>query len=182
MSGYQVTPYVGEIRMFPFQRAVTGWVPCDGRLLNIDGDNQTLYALIGTTFGGNGVTNFAVPDLRGRVPLHQGASPGLSMRVMGATGGTETVTLTTTQLASHTHPVSATTNAGSSQVPGNTVAPGKLTGTDTMYASSVAGAYSFNMAPDAVTPQGSNNPHENTMPTLTIGYYIASYGIYPPRS
>lgn len=180
MSGIQVTPYVGEIRMFPFQRAVTGWVPCDGRLLSING-NETLYALIGTTFGGNGQTDFGLPDLRGRVPLHQGQGIGLSPRVMGMIAGNETVNLNTTQMAQHSHPVYATTNAGSTQSPGTTVVTGALTSNDTMYASSISGAYSFNMATDAVTIQGGSNPHENTMPTLTIGYYIATYGIYPSQ-
>jgi microcystin-dependent protein len=174
-------PYVGEIRLFGFSRTPTSWVPCDGRLLSI-AQYTPLYALLGTTFGGDGVNTFGVPDLRGRIPLHQGTGQGLSPRIMGEISGSEQVTLLSANMPTHTHPVFATTNAGSTGTPGPTVMPGTLSGTDTMYATDLTGASTFTMAANAVSPQGSSTPHDNTMPTLTVSFCIATQGLYPSRS
>lgn len=109
-------PFIGEIRMFGFGRTPIGWQACDGSLLKIS-DYETLYVLVGTTYGGDGQTTFGVPDLRGRVPVHQGQGPNLTNRPLGQGGGTETVTLTEAQLPSHSHGLLATTAAATSNVP-----------------------------------------------------------------
>lgn len=176
-----VTPYVGEIRMFAFQRVPSGWAACDGSLLGISG-NEALYTLLGTTYGGDGQTSFGLPDLRSRVPLHQGQGNGLTPRVLGQRSGTETVTLTTQQMPAHTHPVYATTNAANAATPANSVVPGTLSSTDTMYATNVSGTFSFNTAAGAVGVQGGSSPHDNTMPTLTLAYCIATVGLFPSQS
>lgn len=175
-----VTPYVGEIRMFAFKRVPEGWVACDGSALKI-ADYNALYALLGTTYGGDGQNTFNVPDLRGRVPLHQGQAPGLSMRLPGQISGTETVTLLAQQIPVHNHLVYATTNAANTNTPGTGVVPGALTGTDTMYATDTSGTFSFDLAPAAVGTQGGSSSHENAMPTLTVAYYIATVGLYPTQ-
>ena len=122
-------PYIGEIRMFAFgtRGAPNGWQACDGSLLPIS-EYDALFALIGTTYGGDGQTTFAVPDLRGRLPIHQGQGPGLSNYVMGQMAGTENVTLLTTQMPIHTHTMVATTGAATSLTPGNTLLPGSVSG------------------------------------------------------
>ena len=106
------TPYVGEIRLFGFSRVPTGWFACDGSLQSI-AEYQTLYTLLGTTYGGDGISTFAVPDLRGAVPVHQGTGPGLSPRPLGLFGGTESVTLSTDQIPAHQHTPNATSNSAS---------------------------------------------------------------------
>ncbi|GLQ45167.1 microcystin dependent protein [Dyella lipolytica] len=174
------TPYVGEIRLFGFSRVPTGWLACDGSLQPISA-YQTLYTLLGTTYGGDGVNTFAMPDMRGQIPLHQGTGLGLTPRVIGEVGGTESVTLTTQQMPLHTHTLNATTNNVSTGTPGNTVMPGALTNTDTMYATDLTGATNFTMAAAAVSTQGGSLPHENTMPTLTVSYCIAFAGIFPSQ-
>jgi microcystin-dependent protein len=174
------TPYLGEIRLFGFPRIPQGWLPCDGRMLPISG-YDALYALLGTTYGGDGVNTFAIPDLQGRVPIHQGTGQGLTPRVMGQLSGTEQVTLNAQQMPMHTHAMFATTNGASTTAPGTGVMPGALTGSDTMYASDLTGATSFTMANNAVTPQGGSQPHDNTMPTLTVSYCIATAGVFPTQ-
>lgn len=176
------TPYIGEIRMFGFgvRGAPNGWQACDGTLLPIS-QFDALFALIGTTYGGDGQVTFAVPDLRGRVPLHQGTGPGLSTRVLGQVAGTETVTVLATQMPAHTHALAATTAAASSTTPGTGVLPGAVSG-DTLYASDLTGATPIALSASATTTAGGNQPHENTMPTLTVQYCIATQGIFPSQS
>ncbi|OOG50915.1 tail fiber protein [Rhodanobacter sp. C01] len=175
------TPYVGEIRLFGFPRIPTGWFACDGSLQSI-AEYQTLYVLIGTTYGGDGINTFGLPDLRGQLPVHQGNGQGLSPRVLGASGGTETVTLQTNQLPAHTHTLVATATPASSAQPGNQLLPAALANSDTMYATDVTGAPSFPLANAAVGMQGGSQPHDNTMPTLTVSYCIAWAGIFPSQS
>jgi microcystin-dependent protein len=177
-----MTPYLGEIRMFGFSRVPTNWAPCDGRLLSIS-QYDALYVVLGTTYGGDGVNTFALPDMRGRVPIHQGQGIGLSSYVIGARAGSETVTLLTPQLPAHTHPVYATTNNVSTATPGNQVMPGALTNSDTMYATSLSGATPLTLQANTVgnAPLSGNLPHENTMPTLTVSYFIALAGIFPTQ-
>ncbi|WP_296224149.1 phage tail protein [Ralstonia sp. UBA689] len=174
-------PYVGEIRLFAFPRIPVGWLPCDGSTVPIS-SYEVLYSLLGTTYGGNGTSNFAVPDLRGQLPLHQGTGIGLTPRPLGSLGGTETVTLTAAQMPQHTHTVNATANAANTNAPGSGVVPGSLGSTDTMYASTLTGATSFAMASNAVSSAGGNLPHDNTMPTLTVSYCIAYEGIFPSQN
>jgi microcystin-dependent protein len=174
------TPFVGEIRLFGFLRVPVGWLACDGRQLSI-AQYETLYALIGTIYGGNGQTTFALPDMRGRVPLHQGTGLGLSPYVMGQIAGTESVTLLTQQMPQHTHIAHATTTAANAGTPASTLVPGTLSGTDTMYSSNLTGATAFNLENSVVSFTGGNLPHDNTMPTLTVSYCIAFEGIFPSQ-
>ena len=171
------TPYIGEIRMFGFGRTPTNWQACDGSLLPIS-QYDALFALIGTTYGGDGQTTFAVPDLRGRVPIHQGQGPGLSNYVIGQRAGTETVTVLPTQMPAHTHVAVATTAASTSLTPGNTLLPGAVSG-DTFYATDITGATVLGMSAQSTSIAGGSQPHENCMPTLTVQYCIATFGIFP---
>lgn len=173
-------PFVGEIRLFGFGRVPTGWQACNGSLLSI-AEYEILYTLLGTTYGGDGQNTFAVPDLRGRVPLHQGQGPGLSNYVIGQISGTETVTLANTQVPAHSHPVSATSAAAASLSPGNTFLPGAVSG-DVFYATDLTGATAAGMSAQSTSATGGSLPHENTMSTLTVQYCIAWSGIFPQQS
>lgn len=173
-------PFIGEIRMFGFNRAPNGWQACDGSLLPI-AENDALFALIGTTYGGDGQTTFAVPDLRGRLPVHQGAGPGLSNYVLGGMGGSETVTLLATHLPSHSHIAQATSAAATALSPSSGVLPGSVSG-ETFYVSDLNGATPLVMSATAVASAGGSQPHENTMPTLTVQYCIALFGIFPSQA
>ena len=173
-------PYVGEIRMLGFGRVPNGWFACDGSLVPID-QYQALYTLLGTTYGGDGQNTFAVPDLRGALPLHQGQGPGLTPRTIGERAGTENVTLTTLQMPAHTHTLVATSAAASVDTPGSTTLPGAVSG-ETFYVTDVTGATAVAMEPTAVSVSGGSQPHENCMPTLTVQYCIAWEGIYPTQS
>lgn len=176
------TPFIGEIRMFSFgtRGAPNGWQACDGSLLPIS-QFDALFALIGTTYGGDGQTTFAVPDLRGRVPVHQGTGPGLSNYVIGQRAGTETVTVLPTQMPAHTHTFVATTSAASTGTPGTGVQPGAVSG-QTMYATTTTGATPFNASAQTLTTAGGSQPHQNCMPTLTVQFCIATQGIFPSQA
>jgi len=166
-------PYVGEVRLFAGNYAPAGWALCQGQVLAIP-DYETLYSLIGTTYGGNGQTTFGLPDLRGRVPVHQGQGPGLSPRALGETGGAERVALLTGQTPLHTHALHASTAPASIATPAGSVLGA------TGAASYGPGPASTAMASSAVdTAWGTAQPHENMAPTLTVNYIIALYGIYP---
>ncbi len=169
-------PFIGEIRLFAGLFAPVGWAFCDGSPLAI-ADNDALFSLIGTTYGGDGQETFNLPDLRGRVPVHQGSGPGLSSYVAGQTGGVESVALTTSQLPAHTHASTASTAAGASANPqGNVVASSPSV---TMF---IADAPSLALAPSAVTPAGGSQPHENRMPFIAVNYIISLFGIFPSAS
>lgn len=173
-------PYVGEIRLFPYSFAPNGWFDCDGSLYSI-AEYQVLYTLVGTTYGGDGINTFAVPDLRGRVPLHQGSAPGLSTYVMGQIAGTETVTLTQAQMPAHSHPFSATSSAGSDNKPSSSMELGAVSG-DVLYTTDVTGLASVDMATTAVGNAVGGQPHDNTMPTLTARFCIAWAGVFPSQN
>ena len=175
------TPYIGEIRMFGFgtRGAPNGWQACDGSLLPIS-EYDALFALIGTTYGGDGQTTFAVPDLRGRLPIHQGTGPGLSTYVLGQRAGTETVTVLPTQMPAHTHTMVATTGAATATTPGTGLLPGAVTG-DTFYVNTITGNNAAAMSTQMVSMAGGSQPHENCMPTLTVQYCIATQGIFPSQ-
>lgn len=166
--------YVGEIRMFGGNYAPVGWAFCNGQLLSIS-ENDALFALIGTTYGGDGVTTFALPDLRGRVPVGQGVLGGTNF-VLGQRAGTENVTLTTSQLPMHTHTVNANQGAGTTGNPSNAF---WAQSTLNQYATADPNAA---MSPQAIQSAGGSQPHENMMPTLTLSYIIALYGIYPSQN
>lgn len=171
------TPYIGEIRMFGFGRTPNDWQACDGSLLPIS-QYDALFALIGTTYGGDGQTTFAVPDLRGRLPIHQGQGPGLSNYVIGQRAGTETVTLLSTQIPAHTHTLVVTSGGSTATTPGNTLLPGAVSG-DTFYVNTIVGNSAAPMSVSMLSLAGANQPHENCMPTLTLQFCIATFGIFP---
>jgi microcystin-dependent protein len=171
--------FVGEIRAVGFNFAPVGWALCNGQLLPIS-QNTALFSLLGTYYGGDGKSNFALPNLQGRAPMHQGNGAGLSPRFIGEMGGETGVTLLTTQIPSHTHSVQ---NA----VASTTGAPGPTTlfggggrGKDPAYAP--AGANTVQMSQSAVGLTGGNLPHNNVPPYVTVNFIIALQGIYPPRS
>lgn len=166
-------PYVGEIRMFAGNFAPLGWYFCNGQLLPIS-ENETLFQLIGTTYGGDGQQTFAVPNLQSRVPIHQGTGPGLSTRQMGEAAGTETVTLATNQIPNHTHAFLASQDA-------NTVlnAQGNVIGTPLTATPFFAATPNLPLSSQSITPVGGSQPHENMQPYLCINFIISQFGIYP---
>jgi microcystin-dependent protein len=172
--------FVGDIRLFAGTFAPRGWLLCNGALLSIS-EYDTLYTLIGTTYGGDGQTTFALPDLRGRVPVGQGQGPGLSPRVMGQVYGSENVTLLPTEMPQHTHTLNATTaTATSAQAAGRLFAQ---TGADNLYGPPPnEGPQPQAMAGAAVSPAGGSQPHNNIMPSMAINYIMAFEGIYPSRN
>jgi len=168
-------PFLGEIRMFGGNFAPARWALCNGQILPIS-QNTALFSLLGTQFGGNGTTTFALPNLQSRSPMHQGQGPGLSDRVMGEEAGTENVTLLSTMMPAHTHQVKAVGSAGTSTSPvGNS------------WASSTTRPYS-NQAPTTamalgtLSPAGGNQPHDNLQPYLVITFIIALQGVFPARN
>lgn len=172
--------YIGEIRMFGFNRVPQGWLACDGSLQPIS-EYDVLFTLLGTTFGGDGQNTFGTPDLRGRLPLHMGAGLGLSNRTIGEKAGTESVTLTVAQMPIHSHPLVATSAAASLDVPSPTTLPGALSG-ETLYVSDLTGATALAMEETAMSLTGGNQAHENCMPTLTVQFCICWAGIFPSQA
>jgi microcystin-dependent protein len=163
-------PYVGEIRMFAGNFAPAGWMFCEGQLLPIS-ENETLFQLIGTTYGGDGESTFALPDLRGRVPLHQGTG-----FILAETGGAEEITLTVNQIAAHSHPILASMDLGSATDPTNAVlAQSRVAGVDLYIEDNPA----QNMAPTSVSSVGGSQPHTNFQPYLCVNFIISLFGIFP---
>jgi microcystin-dependent protein len=160
-------PYVGEIRMFAGNFAPAGWLFCEGQLLPIS-ENETLFQLIGTTYGGDGVSTFALPDLRGRVPLHQGNG-----FILAETGGVEQVTLTASQIPAHNHALAASTSVATLSNPSNS-----LTGQAATKIYRV-GNPSVTLNPASVSPVGGSQPHTNFQPYLCVNFIISLFGIFP---
>ncbi len=168
-------PYYGEIRLFAGNFAPAGWALCEGQLMPI-GEFDVLFQIIGTTYGGDGQTTFALPDLRGRVPIHQGAGPGLSPRTMAESGGAETVTVTPNTLPPHTHSLVATSAPATAAAgPGGGVLAATVIN---VYGT---GAPTQAMAAQAVSAVGGGQPHENMAPFSALNYIIALFGVFPPR-
>jgi microcystin-dependent protein len=168
-------PYIGEIRLFAGNFAPAGWTFCQGQLLPIS-ENDALFTLIGTTYGGDGQATFALPDLRGRVPIHQGQGSGVSSRILGEAGGVEQVTLTVNQIPAHSHPLVGSTQVASTATPqGSVPAQDNIVGVD-FYIEDNATA---NMAPAAIGSVGGSQPHTNFQPYICINYIISLFGIYP---
>ena len=162
-------PYVGEIRLFAGNFAPAGWMFCSGQLLSIS-ENETLFQLIGTTYGGDGQSTFALPDLRGRLPLHQGNGA-----VLAETGGQEAVTLTTSQIPAHSHPMLASTNPGVASNAQNNVLSSSPS--INLYIEGQAPTNSMNGL--VISPVGGSQPHSNFQPYLCINYIISLFGIFP---
>jgi microcystin-dependent protein len=175
------SPFLGEIYMFAGNFAPRGWAFCNGQLLSIS-QNSALFAVLGTTYGGNGVTVFALPNLQSRVPMHAGQGPGLSNRVQGEAAGAETATIGLTQLPAHSHAVTLNASTG----PANTANPDAA-----VMAASEAGLYATGVAPGVVmggtsvslgNSAGGNTPHPNVQPYQAINFIIALEGIFPSRN
>jgi microcystin-dependent protein len=171
------TPFIGMIVMFGLNFQPRGWAFCNGQLVSIV-DNSALFALLGTTYGGDGQNTFALPDMRGRVPIHQGQGPGLSSHIIGDQSGIESVTLITTQIPAHTHILTGVTEAGSTAVPTNAM-PAHTGALDKEYG--VPDTLTA-MRANAISSTGGNQPHANIQPYLVINYCIAMEGIFPSRN
>lgn len=170
-------PFVAEIRVFPFNFAPRGWAFCDGQILPLS-QNTALFSLLGTTYGGDGRSNFALPNLQGNAPMHPGQGPGLSLHDLGETGGSETVSLLQSEIPSHTHAVEVSNATGNRTSPsGNSLA--RVSGA-APYAA--AGATDAELAPSALASTGGDQPHNNMQPYLTLNFCIALQGVFPPRS
>jgi microcystin-dependent protein len=172
-------PFVAEIRIFPFNFAPKGWAFCDGQLLPIS-QNTALFSLLGTTYGGDGKSNFALPNMQGNAPMAPGQGPGLSLHDLGETGGSDTVTLLESEIPSHSHALVAQNQ------PGQLAAPGS----DRTYARS-SGGFAYKAPPytqvvafngNMIGPTGGSQPHNNMQPYLTLSFCIAMQGVYPPRT
>lgn len=161
-------PYVGEIRMFAGNFAPAGWMFCEGQLLPIS-ENETLFQLIGTTYGGDGQSTFALPDLRGRLPIHMGNG-----FILAETGGAETITLTVNQIPAHTHAFLASTNVAQDTSPSN-----KVTGQSGSALLYIQDQPDSSMNPSAVTSVGGSQPHTNFQPYLCVDFIISLFGIFP---
>jgi microcystin-dependent protein len=171
-------PFVAEIRIYPFNFAPKGWAFCDGQILPLS-QNTALFSLLGTTYGGDGKSNFALPNMQGNAPMHPGQGPGLSLHDLGETGGSDTVTLLESEIPSHSHALMA------DATPANLAAPS----TSTAFARSAPGTAYKNtttsltqFSGDAIAPAGGDQPHNNLMPYLTLNFCIALQGVFPPRS
>ena len=170
-------PFVAEIRIVGFNFAPRGWATCDGQLISIS-QNTALFSLLGTSYGGNGQTTFALPDLRGRAPMYWGQGAGLSLRDLGESAGSPTVTLLGSELPAHTHSVSGTSTGGSLASPANNLwAAGPGRSPPPLYQS---GAPNAAMLPTG--PTGGGQPHNNMQPYLCLMFIIAMQGVFPPRS
>lgn len=171
-------PFVAEIRIFPFNFAPKGWAWCDGQILPLS-QNTALFSLLGTTYGGDGKSNFALPDLQGRAPMHPGQGPGLSLHDLGETGGSETVSLLESEIPSHSHALMSLGAPANRTNPIGNVLARPATGLAYV---PPAGAPLVSMASNALAPAGGDQPHNNMQPYLTLYFCIALQGVYPPRT
>ena len=172
-------PFVAEIRIFAGNFAPTGWAQCNGQILPLS-QNTALFSLLGTTYGGDGKSNFALPNLQGCAPLQQGQGPGLSLRDLGETGGEQSVTLLQTEMPAHSHTAQASSSGGLAS-PVNNAWGGSLKGHPGAYAAS-APANNVPMNPFALSIAGGNLPHNNLQPYLGLTFIIALQGVFPARS
>lgn len=169
-------PFVAEIRIFPFNFAPRGWAFCDGQLLPIS-QNTALFSLLGTTYGGDGRSTFALPNLQGAVPMHPGQGPGLSLHDLGESSGSDSVTLLTSEIPLHTHATNASQADGSEREP-----TGQLLATGIAVGQFGSAASLTGLHPQALAPSGGGQPHNNLMPYLALYFCIALQGVFPPRS
>lgn len=168
-------PFVAEIRIFPFNFAPMGWAWCDGQLMPL-AQNTAIFSLLGTTYGGNGKSNFALPDIRGRAVMHPGQGPGLSLHNLGETGGSETVSLLESEIPAHSHALRASIDGATDDTPqGNILANTSATGNIYTSIASLA-----SMSDVSLAPAGGDQPHNNLQPYLTFYFCIALQGVFPP--
>lgn len=169
-------PFVAEIRIFPFNFAPRGWAFCNGQLLPLS-QNTALFSLLGTNYGGDGRSNFGLPNMQGNAPMHYGQGPGLSLHDLGEASGSETVTLLESEIPAHTHNINgATADIADSNVPVNN----NIGKASTKVFNTVGTAVQMNAS--SISPVGSSLPHNNMMPYITLSFCIALQGVYPPRS
>jgi microcystin-dependent protein len=169
-------PFVAEIRIFPFNFAPTGWAFCDGQLLPLS-QNTALFSLLGTTYGGDGKSNFALPDMQGNAPMHPGQGPGLSLHDLGETGGSETVPLLESEIPSHSHSVSGSNGPANLQAP----AADRVLGRANANVFLDTPGNLVTMAPASLAPAGGGLPHNNMQPYLGLNFCIALQGVFPAR-
>jgi microcystin-dependent protein len=170
-------PFVAEIRIFPFNFAPKGWAFCDGQILPLS-QNTALFSLLGTTYGGDGKSNFALPNMQGNAPMHPGQGPGLSLHDLGETGGSETVSLLESEIPSHSHNLRAdVVDLADTNVP-SPAASLALSSGGTLY----QGTANTQMDGQMLAPAGGDQPHNNMQPYLTLNFCIALQGVYPPRT
>ena len=173
-------PFVAEIRIFPFNFAPKGWAWCDGQLMPLS-QNTALFSLLGTTYGGDGKSNFALPDMQGNAPMHPGQGPGLSLHDLGESAGSDTVTLLDSEMPAHAHTFKASNQQADVQGPTATTSLARPNGALPF----VPGANNLplvQMSQSALTPAGGDQPHNNLQPYLTFYFNIALQGVYPPRT
>jgi microcystin-dependent protein len=171
------SPFIGEIRIFAGSFAPAGWATCDGQLMPIS-ENDALFTLIGTTYGGDGQSTFGLPNLSARVPVHQGQGPGITQNyVIGEAGGVDNVTLTTQQMPSHNHQLVCSTSIATLQTPQNAVLA-----QSTLAKMYFADATDSNLAPATIGMTGGSQPHDNMQPYLALTYIISLFGIFPTQS
>jgi microcystin-dependent protein len=174
-----MNPFIGQLMCVGFNFAPVGWALCNGQLLSI-AQNTALFSLLGTTYGGDGISTFALPNLQGRAPIHMGQGPGLGNYILGQTGGTETVALNASQLPSHSHTINATSNPGSNSHPNGQYLASS--GGGAIYDAGTGGnGVDSQLNAGAVSVAGSGQPFDNHMPYLTMNWIIALQGIFPSR-
>jgi microcystin-dependent protein len=174
-----VDPFVAEIRIVGFNFAPTGWAQCNGQLLPIS-QNTALFSLLGTFYGGDGKSTFALPDFQGSVPIHQGQGPGLSDRFLGEQSGVDFITLLQSEIPIHSHPVNVVGDPGEIATPGPTTTLARSQGGQAYQTTVNAGL--VNMAFQTLAPAGGGLPHNNLMPYLVLNFIIAMQGVFPPRT
>jgi microcystin-dependent protein len=172
----QSEPFIGQLALVPYNFAPKGWALCNGQLLSI-AQNTALFSLLGTTYGGNGTTTFALPDLRGRVTISSGQGPGLSNYVLGQTGGAETQTLTLGQIPAHTHALMADTSVGTSERPNGAISARDAAGVP-HYGTHATGT----MSSSGVQASGGSQPHDTMQPYVTLNWIIALQGVFPSQN
>ena len=172
-------PFLSEIKIISWNFPPKGWAFCNGQLLPIN-QNQALFSLLGTTYGGDGKSNFALPDMQGNAPMHPGQGPGLSLHDLGETGGSETVSLLESEIPSHSHTMMASSDTADNNVATGHIAAKPLGRGNNMYIANTSPLTA--MADVALAPAGGDQPHNNMQPYLTLNFCIALQGVFPPRT